>query len=255
MNISGLVITFNEEKNIERCIQTLFKVCDEVIIVDSFSTDKTAEIAEKNGAKVYLQKYLGDGMQRRHGLQFCKHDWILNPDTDEFLDEDALEFIKSKTFETDIYDGYEFRRTNFLGDEKIDFSGWYPDYACRFFNKQTALPSKALIHQKVEGNHIKKVNVHFIHLAWSNLHQIIAKKNQYTDWQVEDLIKAKKSANVFTPFIHGVFSFFRCYFLKKGVLNGLDGLTFAIIQAFFSYMKYAKLLKQQRIEKTKALKN
>ena len=122
MAISGLVITYNEEKNIQRCVKTLFKVCEEVIIIDSNSSDKTAEIAEKHGAKVYYQKFLGDGLQRRHGLQFCKNDWILNPDTDEFLDEDALKFINSKSFETDIYDGYEFRRTNYLADEKIDFA-------------------------------------------------------------------------------------------------------------------------------------
>jgi len=251
MNISGLVITFNEEKNIEKCVKTLFKVCNEVIIIDADRTDKTAEIAKKNGAKVYLQKFLGDGLQRRHGVQFCKNDWILNPDTDEFLDKDALEFISSKSFETDIYDGYEFRRINYLGNEKIDFAGWYPDYACRFFNKKTAAPSTAKIHQRVEGNNIKKTNVHLIHYAWANLYQIIAKKNQYTEWQVEDLMKAKKRTNVFTPLSHGLVSFLRCYFLKKGVFNGLDGITFSLIQAFFSYMKYAKLRKAQKFSKNK----
>lgn len=249
MAISGLVITYNEEKNIERCIKTLFKVCDEVIIIDSNSSDKTVEIAQKHGAKVHYQKFLGDGLQRRHGLQFCKNDWILNPDTDEFLDNDALEFIKSKSFETDIYDGYEFRRTNYLADEKIDFAGWYPDYACRFFNKKTATPSEALIHQKVKGNNIKRVNVHLTHYAWSNFFQIIAKKNQYTDWQVEDLMKVNRRASAFTPITHGFSSFFTCYFLKKGIFNGLDGFTFSFIQAFFSYMKYAKLRKEQKKNK------
>jgi len=246
MVISGLVITFNEEKNIERCVKTLFKVCDEVIIIDSNSSDKTVEIAEKHGAKVYYQKFLGDGLQRRHGLQFCKNDWILNPDTDEFLDDDALEFINSKSFETDIYDGYEFRRTNYLADEKIDFAGWYPDYACRFFNKKTASPSGALAHQKVIGKNIKRVNVHLTHYAWSSFYQIIAKKNQYTDWQVEDLMKANKRASALTPITHGFSSFFSCYFLRRGIFNGLDGFTFSLIQSFFSYMKYAKLRKAQK---------
>jgi len=246
MVISGLVITFNEEKNIERCVKTLFKVCDEVIIIDSNSSDKTVEIAEKHGAKVYYQKFLGDGLQRRHGLQFCKKDWILNPDTDEFLDEDALKFINSKSYETDIYDGYEFRRTNYLADKKIDFAGWYPDYACRFFNKQTASPSEAMIHQKVIGNNIKRVNVHLIHYAWSSFYQIIAKKNQYTDWQVEDLMKANKRASALTPITHGFSSFFSCYFLRRGIFNGLDCFTFSLIQSFFSYIKYAKLRKAQK---------
>lgn len=246
MKISGLVITFNEEKYIEECVNTLFKVCDEVIIIDSNSTDNTAKIAEKSGAKVYLQKFLGDGPQRIYGLQYCKNDWILNPDTDEFLDKDALNFILSKKFENAIYDGYEFRRRNFLADEEIDFACWYPDYACRFFNKNTASPSNSIVHQKVEGKNIKRVNVHLIHYGWDNFNQIISKKNQYTDWQAKQFIETNKKVNSFSPFSHGFTSFFKCYFLKKGILNGVDGFTFSLIQAFFSYMKYAKYIKLKK---------
>jgi len=86
MAISGLVITYNEEKNIGKCIDALFKVCDEVIIVDSLSKDKTVEIAESKGAKVISQAFLGDGPQRTHGLPYCKNDWVLNLDADEFLE-------------------------------------------------------------------------------------------------------------------------------------------------------------------------
>ena len=93
MNISGLVITFNEEKNIGKCIDALFKVCNEVIIVDSMSSDQTVAIAESKGAKVVSQSFLGDGPQRTHGLPFCKNDWILNLDADEFLDQAAEKFI------------------------------------------------------------------------------------------------------------------------------------------------------------------
>ena len=84
MAISGLVITYNEEKMIGKCIDALFQVCDEVIIVDSMSSDKTVEIAKAKGAVVISQSFLGDGPQRTHGLQFCKNDWILNLDADEF---------------------------------------------------------------------------------------------------------------------------------------------------------------------------
>ena len=93
MAISGLVITFNEEKNIGKCIDALFKVCDEVIIVDSLSKDRTVEIALEKGAKVILQAFLGDGPQRTHGLPHCKNDWILNLDADESVTEDLKESI------------------------------------------------------------------------------------------------------------------------------------------------------------------
>jgi len=252
MKISGLIITYNEEKHIKKSIKTLFKVCNEVIIIDSFSSDKTAEIALKLGAKVYFQKFLGDGPQRIYGLQYCKNDWIFNPDADEFLDDDAETFIKSKIHLKDIYDGYAFRRRNFLGKEETNIGCWYPDYTCRFFNKKTASPSKDKVHQSVIGGNIKRVNVHLIHYGWDNFHQIIAKKNQYTDWQAEIYFDRNKKINSFTPISHGIFTFIKFYFLKKGILHGLDGVTFSLIQAFFSYMKYAKYikLKKQLVKKS-----
>lgn len=249
MNISGLVITFNEEKNIGKCIDALFEVCNEVIVVDSLSRDNTVAIAESKGAKVILQSYLGDGPQRTHGLPFCNNDWILNLDADEFLDEDAIDFILREKYLEGNYDAFSFRVKNFLGDELIDFSGWYPDHKVRFFNKKTASPSVSKVHQKIVATHEKKVNVHILHYGWDSFEQIIAKKNQYSTWHAQQLFNQGKRINSFKPVVNGLVAFIRCYFFKKGVFNGLDGLTIAMIQAFFSYMKYAKLIKLQRLER------
>lgn len=245
MSVSGLVITYNEEKFIERCVSTLFKVCDEVIIIDSFSKDKTVEIAESLGAKVISQSFLGDGPQRIFGLQFCKNDWILNPDADEILDKDCFAFFKNKEYLQLPYDGYSFRRRNFLDKKEIGFADWYPDHACRFFNKQTASPSEQIVHQKIIGNNILKSNMHLLHYAWKDYHQLISKKNQYTDWQVDEFLKKGKKISPTAPIIHGLSAFIKAYFFKKGVFHGIDGVTFSLIQSFFSYMKYAKALKAQ----------
>ena len=180
MAISGLVITFNEEKNIGNCIDALFKVCDEVIVVDSLSSDNTVKIAEEKGAKVISQPFLGDGPQRSHGIPFCTNDWILNLDADEFLDIDATDFIVKEKYLEGNYDAFSFRVKNFLGDELIDFSGWYPDHKVRFFNKKTARPSEAKVHQSIVTTNEKKVPVHILHYGWDSLEQIIAKKNQYS---------------------------------------------------------------------------
>lgn len=251
MAISGLVITYNEEKYIEKCITTLFKVCDEVIIIDSYSKDKTVEIATSLGAKVISQKFLGDGPQRIYGLQFCKNDWILNVDTDEFIDEDCISFFVKKEYETKPYDAYSFKRRNFLGQKEINFADWYPDYACRFFNKKTASPSEQIVHQRVVANNMCKTNMHLLHYAWENFHQLISKKNQYTDWQVEEFIKKGKKINQLSPVVHGMTAFFKAYFLKKGIFHGIDGVTFSLIQSFFSYMKYAKALEIQQSKSSK----
>jgi len=242
MSISGLVITFNEEKNIGKCVRELFKVCNEVIVIDSFSSDNTAAVARENGAAVYLQEYLGDGPQRSYGLQFCKSDWILNLDADEFLDEDAVVFIKDGVFLNRDADAYYFRVKNYLGSRLIDFSGWYPDNKIRFFNKKTARPSEASVHQSIIAQKPQKVKVHILHYGWDSLAQFIHKKNQYTTWQAEELFNKGRKVSAFTPFLHAFVSFIRCYFFKRGVFNGVDGFTFAYIQAFFSYLKYAKLI-------------
>jgi glycosyltransferase involved in cell wall biosynthesis len=246
MAISGLVITFNEEKNIGKCIDALFEVCDEVIIVDSNSYDQTVTIAEAKGAKVILQKFLGDGPQRSHGLPFCKNDWILNLDADEFLDLDAKKFILEQEYLKGNFDAFSFRVKNFLADKLIDFSGWYPDSKVRFFNKKTARPSDDLVHQKILTTNEKKVTVHILHYGWSSLDQIIAKKNQYSTWHAQQLFDQGTRITSFKPILNGTVAFIRCYFFKKGIFNGLDGLTIAMIQAFFSYMKYAKLIKIQK---------
>lgn len=249
MAISGLVITYNEEKHIGRCVTTLFKVCEEVIIIDSMSQDRTVDIAKSLGAKVISQPFLGDGPQRIFGLQFCKNDWILNPDADEFLDEDCFPFFNNKEYLSQPYDAYSFRRRNFLRNKEINFADWYPDHACRFFNKQTASPSEQIVHQRVIASNMYKSNMHLLHYAWDNYYQLISKKNQYTDWQVEEFLKNAKKISSLAPVIHGASAFFKAYFIKKGIFHGIDGVTFSLVQSFFSYMKYAKALKAQKENK------
>lgn len=249
MNISGLVITFNEEKNIGKCIDALFQVCDEVIVVDSNSKDDTVKIATEKGAKVIVQSFLGDGPQRIHGVPFCKNDWILNLDADEFLDTDSIGFIEKGSYFKDNYDAYSFRVKNFLQEKVIDFAGWYPDYKIRFFNKKTATPSEDKVHQKIIATNVKKLKTHILHYGSHSFFQIIAKKNQYAQWNAEQLYDAGKRVSCFKAPLNGLVSFIRCYFFKKGIINGIDGLTISLTQGYFSYIKYANLYQIQKERK------
>jgi len=251
MAISGLVITYNEEKNIGKCVDALFKVCDEVIIVDSLSKDNTVAIAKAKGAQVISQPFLGDGPQRIVGLPYCKNNWILNLDADEFLDFDAEKFIKGGTFYNADFDAYSFKTKNFLQEKIINFAGWYPDRKVRFFNKNTASPSTDIVHQKVIYTKLDKLNVHLLHYGSHSFFQIIDKKNQYAQWNAEQLYNQGKRVSVFKPVLNGLVSFIRCYFFKKGIINGIDGLTISLTQGYFSYIKYANLLQLQKINKTK----
>lgn len=251
MAISGLVITYNEEKNIGKCVDALFKVCDEVIIVDSLSKDNTVAIAKAKGAQVISQPFLGDGPQRIVGLPYCKNSWILNLDADEFLDLDAEKFIKGESFYNADFDAYSFKTKNFLQEKIINFAGWYPDRKVRFFNKNTASPSTDIVHQKVIYTKLKKLNVHLLHYGSHSFFQIIDKKNQYAQWNAEQLYNQGKRVSAFKPILNGLVSFIRCYFFKKGIINGIDGLTISLTQGYFSYIKYANLVQLQKINKAK----
>lgn len=251
MAISGLVITYNEEKNIGKCVDALFKVCDEVIIVDSLSKDNTVAIAKAKGAQVISQPFLGDGPQRIVGLPYCKNSWILNLDADEFLDLDAEKFIKGESFYNADFDAYSFKTKNFLQEKIINFAGWYPDRKVRFFNKNTASPSTDIVHQKVIYTKLKKLNVHLLHYGSHSFFQIIDKKNQYAQWNAEQLYSQGKRVSAFKPILNGLVSFIRCYFFKKGIINGIDGLTISLTQGYFSYIKYANLVQLQKINKAK----
>ena len=125
MKITANIITLNEEKNIEEVIKSVRKVCDEVLVVDSRSSDRTCEIAESLGAKVVKQEYLGDGPQKAFGAPLAKYDWVLSIDADERLDANAIEAIKKLDLDSTIYDAFSFARKTFVGKSFIKL--WYPD--------------------------------------------------------------------------------------------------------------------------------
>ena len=117
--ITGTIITLNAEKYILIAIESLSKICDEIIVLDSESTDSTRDIASSAGAKVFIQPFLGDGGQKKEASKFSKNDWIFSLDADEYLDSDLIDFINKIDLDKSFYDSFSFRRKNFCGDEWI----------------------------------------------------------------------------------------------------------------------------------------
>jgi len=244
--ISGLVITYNEEKNIEDCLHSMFLVCDDVIVIDSYSKDDTVKLAKKMGAVVIQQNYLGDGEQRNFGLQYCKHNWVLNLDADERLDSDFVTTIKSLDLDNTTYDAFEFKRKNFFNGKWIRYAGWYPDYVRRLFNKTKTNFKQIKVHTKILSNNFKQLDANIIHYTYDSIEEMITKLNSYSTWSAQELLKKKRKVYAFTPILHGLFSFIKFYFLKLGFLEGLDGLTICIAKSMASYLKYAKLIELQK---------
>lgn len=242
MNITGIVITLNEEKNIEECVLSLQKVCDEVIVVDSLSSDSTIDIARNLGAKILEQKYLGDGPQKDFGVDSAKNEWILSLDADERLDDDAITAIRELDLDKTVYDGFAFRRRNFVAQHWIKAAGFYPDSVIRLYNKNKAryLPKKA--HSSVAAKSPKYLRAHIIHFTYENYAHWIERINALSTRDAWAMYERGVKANAFTPFGHTIAAVIRKLIFKGGIFQGIDGITVTVTTAFHVYMKYLKLI-------------
>jgi len=246
-NITGVIITLNEENNITECINSLKQVCNEVIVIDSNSKDKTVELAKMAGATVYVQSYLGDGIQKNYGLQFANNPWILCLDADERLTLELVEAIKSLDLESVSCEAFTMPRRNYIGSRWIKRCGWYPDYCTRLFNKEKTQFKNVKQHAYVEAKAPQKLKADIIHYSFKNIGELFAKPGRNFSSRAAKIMYQKgKRANSFSPFLHGLNAFFRKYLVQFGFLGGIDGLTVSISSAVNSYLKYAKLLEFQR---------
>lgn len=241
MQISGTIITYNEEDHIEQVVRSLQQVCDEIIVVDSLSTDKTAEIAESLGARVVLQKYLGEGKQRNVTEQHTTNDWILALDADERLDEQMVETIKSLDFE-DPRVGYEFNRKSYLGATHwLRGPGFYPDYLVRLYNKAEGGYEPRYGHAGVKTPRSKRVPGHIIHFTYDDITDWLARINQVTSLDAQGMFEKGRPASNIKPILSAVNAFFKKFILSGGAFRGIDGWSITITSVLRSYMKYLKL--------------
>lgn len=256
MNISGIITTLNEEANIADAIASLRQVCDEIVVVDSESTDRTVEIARELGAKVYLQKYLGDGIQKNVALQYVTNRWVLSIDADERLSDELVAWIRSTDFETTPYDGFAVRRRNYIGSRWVKCCGWYPDHLVRLYRHDKLRFRDVKQHAFVPTVNTLKIKADLIHYRYKNCGELFSKPaRNYSTRGAKILYLQGKKANAFTPFWHGTAAFLSNYFLRGGILGGVDGFTLSLSIACNSYMKYAKLLEYQRDETVRNAEN
>jgi len=245
-NITGIIITLNEEKNIKDCILSLQQICGEIIVIDSESTDKTREIAEEMGAKVWVQPYLGDGIQKNAGIKYATNKWIFSMDADERLTPELVKAIHAIDLNSSHYWGYAVRRRNYIGSRWVRCCGWYPDYIVRLFKHDQIRFSDTQQHATVPDKNTLKLHADIIHYTYQNIGELFAKpERNFSTRSAKIMYLNGKRANFFSPVFHGFWAFIGNYFFKKGIIGGLDGLTLSIAIACNSYLKYAKLLEYQ----------
>ena len=183
MKISATIITFNEEKNIKRCLESLEGVVKEIVVIDSFSTDKTIEICKQYTTKIYQNSFEGYGSQKNFATNKTENDWILSIDADEVLSEELKNSI-SMLKQNAITNPYTFSRiTNFCG-KWIKYGGWYPDTQLRLWNKNHGLWNDSKVHERIELNKhttIGKLKGDLLHYSYYTFEEYLHRINKYSD--------------------------------------------------------------------------
>lgn len=240
MKISAAIITYNEERNIARCIESL-RCCDEIVVIDSGSTDRTVELATKLGARVLDVAWRGYAGQKNHASECCQNDWVLSLDADEALSE-ALEAeiwqIKKNGPE---YDAYTMPRlAQYLG-RWILHSGWHPDRKVRLFDRRRAKWVGNFVHESVVADgHVGHLNANILHFTCNSLSEHLRTLDRYTTLAAEQLVSQNADIGWKELAVDPAWTFFRTYFLQRGFLDGYEGLAIAYMAAFYNFLKYAK---------------
>jgi glycosyltransferase involved in cell wall biosynthesis len=245
-NITATIITLNEEKHIREVIKNVQSVCDEVIVVDSYSSDKTVEIAKSLGAKVVEQKYLGDGGQKAFCEQFASNRWLLSIDADERLTQEAIDYISEMDLDTTTYEGFSFRRQSFIGKKYI--RQWYPDRVVRLYDKERCGYNTEGEHGKVQTDNFKDLDVDMLHYSFTDFGMLVRKADRFAVNLAHVRYNEGKRASWYDPFVHGAGAFFKGMIVKGGILGGLQEWHVAFASAYNSYMKYVIMLELQENE-------
>ena len=245
--ISACIISFNEEKKIEDCLQSLQSVADEIIVVDSLSTDKTLEIVSRYTDKIYEQKFLGHVEQKNLAVSKASHDWILSLDCDERLSSELQDSIKNVKDSLSSFDAFNMPRKTFYVYRWLNHC-WYPDKKIRLFNKHKAQWGGTNPHDKVivSGDNIRELKGDILHYSFNSISEHIQTLDKFTEIGAQEIIKKGKKVSLLSPLLRAKWTFFRMYILRGGFLDGLAGFVASMLSFMHVFVKYSKVLFYQR---------
>ena len=240
-SLSAVIITFNEGHHLEKCLRAVRQVTDDIVVVDSFSTDNTVQVAKDCGASVFQQSWKGYSQQKNDGNALAQHDWILSIDADEVLDSELIEAILS--WKKNTPQPAAFRRMNKYCGNFIRHGGWYPDIKIRLFNKKLN-QWEGTIHESLSNLNKEDVcvlNGHCLHYSYYTIEQHYAQADKFTSIQALDLFNQGKKSPLFKRIFSPMVKFCTDYFFRLGFLDGKSGFTVARISAYATHLKYKKL--------------
>ena len=248
IKLSGVIITFNEEEHLEKCLKSLLNVVDEIIVIDSFSTDRTKHICELYNVTFIQNKFEGYIEQKNYALSHVNHDYILSLDGDEAL-SDTLKKSILKVKENWVFDGYYCNRLNNYCGQWIKHSDWYPDKKLRLFKKgsgewkginphDTYVLTKGLKAGKLKGD--------LLHWLYRDYKEHTLKVENFSSIAAHAYFDLGKKSSLWKIIFNPSWAFFKAYFLRLGFLDGLNGLVICVQTFNITFFKYVKLYKLQK---------
>jgi len=249
--LSAIIITLNEEKNIQDCIDSLKDVVDEILVVDSFSTDKTEEICRENGVRFLQNPWEGHGQQKNWANKQATYDYILSLDADERLSdglkEDILEIKRNWK-----YDIYSVNRLTYFHDRKLKYS-LYPDRQLRLFDRRKT-QWNLTFHDRIitgKGITLKRISKDIIHFPNQNIHEQINSLNNNSTLFARDRIDLGGKPSMFKLIFSPTFAFIKSYIFQMGFLDGIYGFITCMNMAHYRFLKYAKRIELYKNKKRK----
>lgn len=248
--LSVVIITYNEERNIGRCIDSVLGVADEVVVLDSLSTDRTAVIARERGASVYEQPFAGYIEQKNKALELASFPLVLSLDADEAIDERLAASIRAVKNGVAMVAGYTMNRCTHYCGRFIRHGSWYPDRKLRLFDKNQARWTGVKIHEHVEfldaGSHAAHLRGDILHYSYDALEEHITQNNRFSTLSAEAYRAEGKRSGWGKMLLNPTWAFFQGYILRAGFLDGFQGLVVAGNVAHLTFMKYYKLYALER---------
>ena len=253
IRLSGLVITLNEEKNIGNCIDALKQVTDEIIVVDSFSSDETENICHSKGVSFLQHPFTNYAQQKNVALQAAKCEWVLSVDADEILSatliREITEWKKNKADSPSGIAAYYIKRRNFYCGQWIKYSGWYPDAKLRLWQKNNG-QWEGIIHEQVvlaKGTKTAYLKGELLHHTCNSVAEHIRQINNFTTIEAQRDFQKGIRPTFYHLYLKPLWKFVNTYFIKLGFLDGYYGWLIAKNSAYARHLRYVKL--QKHLEK------
>jgi glycosyltransferase involved in cell wall biosynthesis len=249
MKISAAIITFNEQEHLARCLESLHGVADELVIVDSGSSDRTLEIATQFGARSFVRQWTNYSDQKNYAASMASYDWILSVDADECISPALREALLSLKPTGTRFSAFEFSRKAFYLGRWICHSGWYPDFKRRLYFKTKARWEGAFVHESlvIEGP-VGRLPGDLLHYTCESVSQHLSSLDRYTTLAARDLWSRGKRSRPLNGLLPAISAFLKAYALKQGFRDGAQGFLIACFASYYNFVKYAKLweLEQKR---------